>query len=227
MATSMIYLPRPVIETSFLCLMLVVLAACGASPGTPLATVARPEASTQAAIPTSLDGVLRNLKYAIDNDLLLQEDFYGMGSLERFFGAAKVTWRKQPKPGVRSGYLSQFGNMVPPLLLPDSQVEGITVAFDFDADPSSRTTALWSFAVVPTSVGFAGVESIFGRNWKNAPPPLPSVHARSNPKTHERGNAHIVYQGKARDSTYRIEFKFFPDATLLSIDVAVAKGVRT
>jgi hypothetical protein len=54
--------------------------------------------------PTTTTDVLRNFKFALDNDLFLREDFYTEDSLKRFFAADKITW-DEATPTRKSGYV--------------------------------------------------------------------------------------------------------------------------
>ena len=44
--------------------------------------------------PATVTDLLRNIKFALDHDLLLQKDFYSEENLERFFNTSKIEWSK-------------------------------------------------------------------------------------------------------------------------------------
>lgn len=60
------------------------------------------EAVARFAKPSDLTGLMRNLKVALDENLLLQPAFYDARNLEKFFGGARVS-PEQPQPPQLTG----------------------------------------------------------------------------------------------------------------------------
>jgi hypothetical protein len=80
--------PHDFTKTLFLFIMLIIepsalCAELGSQQEELMATIARPT--------TTLE-VLRNFKFALDNDLFLRDDFYTDENLQKFFAADRISW---------------------------------------------------------------------------------------------------------------------------------------
>ncbi|HQS17740.1 hypothetical protein [Reyranella sp.] len=173
--------------------------------------------------PTTILGIMQNLKAAISTGVLLQEGFYLEKNFESYFGATVVDWRKKPALDFRSGYLPAFATSTSPRTIGGSKIEAISATFLYRAEPD-KVTAVWSFVLTESSeVDFESIESLYGRDWQLALPELPSVHRKQAVATRPHGNSHIVYAGSDDRQSYEIEFRFYPNATLLTVDVALER----
>ncbi len=197
-------------------LVLSVVGACGAQPDLPTTQAAASNAYAKIEKPDNIAGIFRNLGFAIDHQLLLREDFYTEEKLTHFFGGDKIIWRKPRSAGVRWGFVSGFGKTVERFPMADgSSLEGLTVAFAWDVDADYKSKATWLIAVTsPAGIDFAGVEAIFGRRWKEAPPLPPSIHGVFRAPTREHGNDRIVYSFNRQGVKSQFTFAFRADATL-------------
>jgi len=72
------------------------------------------DAHAGVARPVTPADLLRNLKFALDNHLLLTDSFYEEKNLQRFFGNERARWYKLPRPFIRSGKLQGFGSVFAP-----------------------------------------------------------------------------------------------------------------
>lgn len=176
--------------------------------------------------PTTIPGIMQSLKAAISTGVLLQEGFYLEKNLESYFGATMVDWREKPAPDFRSGYLPTFAISTPPQTIGGSKIEAISATFLYRSEPD-KVTAVWSFILTESSdVDFDSIESLYGHGWQVAPPELPSIHRKQAVATRPRGNSHIVYAGSDDRQSYEIEFRFYPNATLLTVDVALERKAQ-
>ena len=156
--------------------------------------------------PTTTIQVLRNFKFALDNDLFLRDDFYTNENLGMFFAANKVSWY-ETTPVRASGFVyTQYS--VGFWLIHGVMDEKGNVA----ADGKKRGWGTINAAVTADSI-----IALFGKpakitdpyatdNWRH---PTPLIE-----KTHELGNLTIEYKFDHPSATASLNCTFHGDGTV-------------
>jgi hypothetical protein len=79
----------------------------------PLAKPAPPKAAqdpyTAVQKPATPDALLRNVRFALEQHLLVTERFYEDQTLQRYFGGSRTLWFRLPRPILKNGKLQDFG----------------------------------------------------------------------------------------------------------------------
>ncbi len=207
-----------------LCLSLVAFSCTFMSDSTKLPATGRYPNGNGA--PTTIRGILQNLKAAISAGVLLQESFYQKENFKGYFGAMEVDWRREPTPDFRSGYLLKFAIPNPPQAMNGFTLEAISATFIYRVE-AGKVVAIWSLALAESSgVDFDLIESLYGHRWQLAPPELPSVHRIETVPTRPHGNSRIVYAGGDGRSSYQFLFGFYPNATLNTVEIFLERQAQ-
>jgi hypothetical protein len=166
------------------------IAGCAAQP----ATTADQSSIPAVERPTTLEGVLRNIKFALNRGLFLREDFYQGAVLHRYFGGS-LTLKSSLASGV-DGSVSGFGDMVEPLVVSGHAIPGMSFSFLRVSGPDGITAVIDVSTPGKTTVDLGIVQGIFGRGWR------------------PRGNAEIVYSTSDGARSWRAVFTFKSNAEL-------------
>jgi hypothetical protein len=134
--------------------------------------------------PTTAIEAWRNLKFALDNDLFLREDFYTDENLKKFFAATQISWREN-LPTRTTGRLFS----------PYLEIFLIRGTFDEkgNADVNARRRG---GGTIGTDATADLVIAVFGKPMKVTNPygaEAPEHPTALTPKTHEFGNLSIEY----------------------------------
>lgn len=165
--------------------------------------------------------LLRNMKRAADEGLLLDEAFYGEANLKESFAAQQVAFGR-PIDGYRLyGRVSGFGVLFETVRVGGTYREGADFGFSLSSAGAAAAEGRLQLTFLRPALTFDDVENVFGKGWTatgfpvepGAPPP----HAE---RLH--GGTAVLYR-LDRDRPDRwIMFAFNPKA-LLQIAVAAAR----
>jgi hypothetical protein len=112
--------------------------------------------------PTTLAALLVNAKLAAEQWLLLREDFYRADVLQQYFGAAVVEFVDTRNSGAIQGWISQFDNIVDPILVQGKTIEGISGSFRREVAADGAVTAYVFVSLSgSTTLNFDAVERLF------------------------------------------------------------------
>jgi hypothetical protein len=149
--------------------------------------------------------LLKNIKRAIDDDLLLDEKFYTEEYLKSYFGAGKILWRS---PGT-AAYIEELSGVEST----NDLIQLYVVRNSGNETPGGDI----SFSPLdPLNMSFEEVENFFGKKWTANPYKIPPYDSVFQPLTHPHGNDRIKYtcaEGSIR--TY-IGLEFGADGNLTS-----------
>lgn len=156
--------------------------------------------------PATTIEVLRNFKFALDNDLLLREEFYADDNLSRFFAANKISWH-EVTPTRTSGYVFTQHSVGFSLIHGAIDEDGNVVA-----NAKKRVGG-----TINADVTADLIVELFGK-----PAEVTDPYAADNlqhptavlKKTHEFGNSAIEYRSDHRSATVSLRCIFHGDGTL-------------
>lgn len=173
--------------------------------------------------PTSPQELLRNVKYAIDSQSILDKDFYTEANLKKVFGAEKVQWRVQNDPRKQWAHLSGFNSVIPSVTYNDIVLSGVSVSIDRTERENGTVSGRidLSFQDDPR-VSFDSIQKIFGTNWEYAPMSL-SPHPPVQQSTSEWGNARIMYDKTNGGVRQTITMRFSSGANLSIANFSLEK----
>lgn len=163
--------------------------------------------------PSSLEGLLRNIRIALERGILLENDFYTVEVLRKYFGGAEVQLSRQAIDGDVVGSVSAFGNIVEPLIVSGRLVPGLSLSLGCRLNGVERTASLLLNVPGKTLVNFETVEAVFGQGWSK-PAEDPSPHRILRVPGHPHGDARILYSGRAGSRYWRARFDFKSNAEL-------------
>jgi hypothetical protein len=180
-----------IIEPSALC------AELGSQQEELMATIARPT--------TTLE-VHRNLKFALDNDLFLRDDFYTDENLQKFFAADRISWHG----GIPT---HSFGNAFTRLSIDFSLIHG---TIDAEGNPVANGRKHGG-GTISTTLTADSVIEVFGKPIKITNPYAaedPRHHSVVMQKTHGFGNLAIGYRFDRASTTASLYCIFNGDGTV-------------
>jgi hypothetical protein len=181
-------------------------------------------ASLYGAIKSPQDGIdlLRNLKFALDHDIVLRRDFFAPENLARFFGVRPLTLRNP------AGDIRAFWSLKPaahelrrlaPSVAQHAQWQysiGLLVSSDGKKAGWISVSCNYPSSDAPT---FEDVEQEFGTDWQDIWE-LPQ-HGPPPPRTAPRGNTLIQYTFD-RPTVYRkLIASFGPNADFTSLSLTI------
>jgi hypothetical protein len=112
--------------------------------------------------PTTLAALLVNAKLAAEQWLLLREDFYRADVLQQYFGGARVEFVDTRNSGAIQGWISQFDNLVDPIVVQGKKIEGISGSFRREVAADGTVTAYVLVSLSgSTTLDFGAVERLF------------------------------------------------------------------
>lgn len=155
--------------------------------------------------PTTTIEVLRNFKFALDNDLFLRDEFYTDENLEKFFAASKISW-DEVHPLRRIGRVSS-------LHLDIFLFHGTVDAEGNEAVNGRKQGA----GVINASLTADSVIEVFGKPMKVTNPYAAESTTHPSalmPKTHELGNLAIEYKFDRPRTTASLFCIFHGDGTV-------------
>ena len=162
--------------------------------------------------PTTLIELLQNIKFALDHQLLLKEDFYTDENMKSFLGGRKVFLEKDDRTEKRGGFVG-LGQQVK---TERKFNDGISFMFDRKIKESGQVHVeleLIIFGEHPAN--FDAVEQIFGADWHYPRNRMVRGHGEVIPSTTQpHGNAHIEYLTGTGDHQFLIEMEFDHNASL-------------
>jgi hypothetical protein len=166
------------------------------------------ETMVMVKMPATPFELLENVKIALDQGLLLREDFYTDENLKRFSGGTKVR-RSAGGQDVGPKYIfcsvTEFGAMVEPRIVGNIVIPGISVGFRRTILEDGRVAGSVSVRLqqgVP-SLSFDEVTKLFGPHWTYSKDIL-SPHMRMESPRKPHGNARIEY--RAADVLHILSF---------------------
>lgn len=170
--------------------------------------------------PSTLIEVLKNIKLALDQHLLLREDFYTEENLKLFFGGENVAWRKINDPKLQWGDVIDFGSLVEPLILKNMTLEGISITFLRNVKEDGKTEMRLNLLLRRSNlVGFESIENIFGKGWAPSRDSWRISHGETYiAPTRPHGNERIEYAVNEGDIQSLVDMKFNHDASLSFAD---------
>jgi len=155
--------------------------------------------------PTTAIEAWRNLKFALDNDLFLREDFYTDENLKKFFAATQISWQEN-RPTRTTGLL----------LSPYLEISLIYGTFDEqwkeDANGKRR-----GGGTVTTGVTADLITAVFGKPMKVTNPYAEERPPHFTPlirKTHQLGNQLVEYHFDHARTAASLSFLFNGDGTV-------------
>ena len=155
--------------------------------------------------PTTAIEAWRNLKFALDNDLFLREDFYTDENLKKFFAATQISWQEN-HPTRTTGFL----------LSPYLEISLIRGTFDdewkVDANGKRR-----GGGTVTTDATADLITAVFGKPMKVTNPYAEERPPHFTPlirKTHQFGNQLIEYHFDHARTAASLSFLFNGDGTV-------------
>ena len=162
--------------------------------------------------PTMPIELLQNIKFALDHQLLQNEDFYTDENMKSFLGGRKVFWEKDDHTEKRGGFVG-LDQMVK---TERKFNDGISFSFDRKIKENGQVQIeleLIIFGEHPAN--FDAVEKIFGTDWHYPRNRMVRGHGEVIPSaTQPHGNAHIEYLAGAGDRQFLIETEFDHNASL-------------
>jgi hypothetical protein len=112
--------------------------------------------------PTSLGALLINAKLAAEQWLLLREDFYRADVLQQYFGGAVVEFTDRQSSRLIRGTISGFDNIVEPITVQGTKIEGISCSFRREVVPDGTVMAYVFVSLSgSTTLNFDAVERLF------------------------------------------------------------------
>lgn len=177
------------------------------------ATTAFAQIDLTVSKPSTLEGLLRNIRIALERGILLENDFYKVEALRQYFGGAEVRLSRQAADGDVVGSVSAFGNFVEPLIVSGQPVPGFSLSLRCQLDGVGKTASLLLNVPGKTLVNFGTVEAIFGQGW-STPAVDPSPHRILRVPSHPQGDAQILYSGRVGSRYWRARFDFKSNAEL-------------
>jgi hypothetical protein len=180
----------------------------------------RAESGVMIEHPNTLLDLLSNLKFAFDNNLLLQADFYTEDRLAAFSGGKEVHWL-QASETRRWVEISGFGGIADPMQVGSTTYSGISYRGGrvLTDDGKVQASAFLQLTGHNPSVSFTNMERIFGQTWE-ADPYFPPPKGRIfQPPTDVHGNQRIRYTSADADVTRVIVLEFQADGTLYEVSL--------
>ncbi len=168
--------------------------------------------------PTSMMGLLKNIKYALSHNLLLNRDFYSEENFKSVFGNTEVAWRTKGDPKRLSAYLIGYdwlSSAVPNSNLKHTiQVDIWRRALDGGGAQAVLTIVFPKDASTPT---VEDIEAVFGVGWKRLFDEETirrfEFGGRENP-THPLGNETIQFASQDGDVRQLIKFILFANGAI-------------
>jgi hypothetical protein len=155
--------------------------------------------------PTTAVEVWRNLKFALDNDLFLRDEFYTDENLRRFFAATQITWQEN-LPTRTSGRLFS----------PYLDIFLIRGTFDEKGNDAANGKKRGG-GTISADVTADLVIEVFGKPMKVTNPYAeegPEHPSALMPKTHHLGNLSIEYSFDHQRTTASLSCRFNGDGTV-------------
>ena len=187
--------------------------------------------SAMKAWPTSAHELLSNLKLALDNDWLLQPSFYEEQSLREFFGTREKVLNRENTPGLPGfGISSAVYPVLQKYKFTDKQLNAMSYFDRSDVRASGGTGESSvkkrgghiNFYIRESSIKFAEIESIFGKNWKFNPPELPPSPHRIFPTiTHPLGSKYMLFDFRTDSLKKTIEIQTHGDGAVKDININI------
>lgn len=149
--------------------------------------------------PTTAIEAWRNLKFALDNDLFLREDFYTDENLKKFFAATQISWQEKLPTRMTGTLFSPY--------LEISLIRG-TLDENWKEDANGKRRGGGG---VTTNVTADLITAVFGKPMKVTNPYAAegSEHPTAvSPKTHEFGNLSIEYSFDRPKTTASFRCRF-------------------
>lgn len=174
-------------------------------------------------IPTRPIEILENIKFALDHDLILREDFYATENLHNFFSIENPsmgsTESGQKDIWVRT---SNFGGrLFKPVKFRSSTYPGAQLVLSFKSTELGKVHASIGLSISGlgkvSELNFDAVEKIFGKNWKldrTAP-----LHGPNPPATAPHGNDIVTYVVDNCCIKRTISIAFYGDGSLSDISI--------
>ena len=186
-----------------------------------------PRASTRAAPatgpyvmfphPSSVLRILENVKFALEHDFLLREDFYTDDNLKAFFGGTRIVWPLWSAT-TRSALISGFDQIVPPLRDGSNLIPGIDLSAARWVQPDGKLRARIAVTVKRPAVTFEQIENLFGMQWQDYPDVPAPPHKQFRPPTHPKGNNRIRYAIDRNGVSTSVTIEFAADGSLREAD---------
>lgn len=194
----------------FQCLMLLTLLPLTAEAVDPVPVSILP-------FPSTVPDLISNLRYAVDHDLTLHDDFYSDENLRRLMNAKHVEGERTagdvaltaelfgpPKPIAKD---SKIIMGIAAVLIRRNAHGDISINLQIN-DPAARPA-------------YDAVEQILGPDWKPMPPPIPNPHRIDIPPTGPHGNAHMTLRTRTSLEDVVMEATFDPDGKLHNFSVFI------
>jgi len=168
--------------------------------------------------PSTVLELLTNLKVALDQNLLLREDFYTQENLKKISGGDKVFWIGKTPTRQQAG-ITEFGGMLRPVRVGNNTFEGVSYSVGRDVLDSEKiqANAHLSFMASNPDVTFEQIEDVFGKGWQRFPFFPPPTGRKFEPPTHPPGNDRIRYDFDSGHVGRSIVMEFHEDGTLYNI----------
>jgi hypothetical protein len=167
------------------------------------------EIYSRIAKPADAISLLQNVKFAVDRDLLLREDFYVDSVLERFFGGSRIIWQHYPT-WKKWGEISEFGFLTEESRSNTRTWDGLGIRFGWSATDPGRAKSLLSINFTSVRSPTANdVQRVFGTQWRDEEIET-SPHRAFKAPTHPLGNRSIsyIYESATIKRTARFNFAF-------------------
>lgn len=120
--------------------------------------------------PTTPYQILENIKFVVDHDLLLREDFYTDENFNHFFGAVKISQTRHSRTRMSGGVDGFEAAIDPPIKVGDTNLvmPSLSMTFGREIKPDGIVTAyieLYATHHHFENVDFDGVTRLFGSDW--------------------------------------------------------------
>lgn len=149
--------------------------------------------------PTTPNELLQNLKLALDDGLLMREDFYTSSNFERFFSARNITEGIDKDQKGRRIDASSFGYPASrpadyPAIYPDKESStdfrcGNGLAAGINTLANGKVSSGITLGFISGAPTFGEVEKVFGNSWKEDRSPFPQgyiLQRSTGPHAHEK-----------------------------------------
>jgi hypothetical protein len=169
--------------------------------------------------PAAPEALLRNIKFALEQHLLVNERFYEDQTLQRYFGAQRTLWFRLPRPILKNGKLQDFGTVFA------QDTTAGTRAMDIMYKLVKQGVGEKRRALIGMELGgdprntIGAVLEVFGRTGQVADPSQNPEVARSRANTpgdHPLGNKLVTYEFDGPRSRGLANFLVNGDGSLAS-----------
>lgn len=164
--------------------------------------------------PSSYEGLLRNLKIALDDGSLARREFLSDQDLLELFGKGRVIWHEKAIEKFSGEIRRPIFYSVGDPARGRSSLDDAIVSFRRTLSGNGQLETMIVIDLItdaPDRPSFSQIEQIFGDQWQLEQYQAPNPHLTVSPRTAPHGNDIVTY-GKGTET--ELLFHFSPDARI-------------